>query len=978
MTESGSGEAEPLQDLQSPRPLHLLSLGALAVAQPLLDVLSRGATFFVAHGIGASGLFVLVALMLLLPLPLILLVSVARRLHPPLGAAFHGIFIAGFVALIALPVLHRRLSGTTMPVVLAVLAGLLFATLYARRAAVRQFTGLLGLALALIPGAFFLAPQVRGMLRPAVTSERVVQFTRPGPVVVVIFDELALAALLDPEGRIDADRYPSFARLAATSTWFRNSVAASDHTEFALPAMLAGTLPEGPQLPTAREFPDNLCTLLEDEFEIRAREAITHLCPGGDESARDESSGIRNQAWRRLAGDLAVVYGHIVLPDTWRRRLPDISASWEGFGGSPDRAMPGLGAEPSSERELLRQALEALGRDRAAEFRAWVAGIRRGDRSSLHLIHSLLPHVPWQYTSSGKFYANTGIHVPGIEDERWGASEALVRLGRDRFVLQLGFVDRLIGELLDQLESEELLDEAIVVVTADHGVSFRPGDSRRRLSAGNRSDVLPIPLFVKSVGQREGRVNDEPVSAVQLLPTLLDLLGANGAPELEFSSLFASPEGRPRRLKQLDRRVVEVPEAALPIGSGPADTWTVGGPLAGGGHRDAELPLEWIGRRLDALERVHLLGERRLGAFSLDGEPLFRQVDLDARFLPVYLQGTLGEPLDISSVLAVAVNGMVAAVTRPYQQTGDMLRFAALLPESSLVEGANRIAVYRVLSTSAGRSVERLVGPDATNLRLVRDSDGRVTALGGADGSLPVADNEIEGYFSVDRRGDRLVVHGWAWNRAVDQPVRDLVVFHRDEAVSTGTPSEFRTDLRGPENAGERVRAGFRFDLPQSAVPELERTGLQVFARGESGLAEELGFFHQLRRASEESGDAEAGEAIRITDGRIIRIRERALRGTIDRVGRRPDGIVGLEVVGWAVDPSAGRPAETVLAFRGERCIYIGRPALDRPDVAASLADEALITSGFRLLLAEPDLTADDVRIFAVNAESVATELAVP
>ncbi|HVS19064.1 MAG TPA: hypothetical protein VMT18_10730, partial [Planctomycetota bacterium] len=48
-----------------PRPwsLHLLALGAFAVAQPLFDVLGRGATFFVARRAGALdvGSFALVA-----------------------------------------------------------------------------------------------------------------------------------------------------------------------------------------------------------------------------------------------------------------------------------------------------------------------------------------------------------------------------------------------------------------------------------------------------------------------------------------------------------------------------------------------------------------------------------------------------------------------------------------------------------------------------------------------------------------------------------------------------------------------------------------------------------------------------------------------------------------------------------------------------------------------------------------------------
>ena len=61
---------------------------------------------------------------------------------------------------------------------------------------------------------------------------------------MVVFDELPLTSLMGPGGRIDAGRYPSFAGLARTATWYRGATAVHDSTALALPAMLDGRYPK--------------------------------------------------------------------------------------------------------------------------------------------------------------------------------------------------------------------------------------------------------------------------------------------------------------------------------------------------------------------------------------------------------------------------------------------------------------------------------------------------------------------------------------------------------------------------------------------------------------------------------------------------------------------------------------------------------------------------------------------------------------
>ena len=116
----------------------------------------------------------------------------------------------------------------------------------------------------------------RAISRPAAAPHRV---ARPQTIFVVVFDELPLTSLMGPGGRIDAGRYPSFAGLARTSTWYRGATAVHDSTALALPAMLDGRYPKRGLRSDVISHPVNLFTLLADSHEVNASEEATGLCP---------------------------------------------------------------------------------------------------------------------------------------------------------------------------------------------------------------------------------------------------------------------------------------------------------------------------------------------------------------------------------------------------------------------------------------------------------------------------------------------------------------------------------------------------------------------------------------------------------------------------------------------------------------------------------------------------------------------------
>ena len=79
--------------------------------------------------------------------------------------------------------------------------------------------------------------------------------------------------------------------------------------------------------------------------------------------------------------------------------------------------------------------------------------------------------------------------------------------------------------LLRRLEATGLYDRALVIVTADHGVSFEPKGLMREVAPQNLADIAGVPLFVKYPGQSRGRIDDRDAKTIDIVPTIADVLG---------------------------------------------------------------------------------------------------------------------------------------------------------------------------------------------------------------------------------------------------------------------------------------------------------------------------------------------------------------------------------------------------------------------------------------------------------------------
>ena len=455
--------------------LHLLVLWAFAVAQPLFDLLGKNGEFFAARGSTRWDVVVFAVVLLLVP-PAILTGVEALTPRPARGAV-HALLVGSLVALFVLQAIRGAGGTGWLLVAIAAVLGAAAAVTYTRFAGARLILTVLAPAPLLFLGLFLLHSDASRLTFAGTDKALAAGAHAKAPVVLVAFDELPVNSLRDSHGHIDAVRFPHFAALAAGSTWFANTSTVAEGTTHAVPAILTGRFPRENEFPVYTDHRQNLFTLLGGAADLHVVDQETHLCPPKLCPGLEGSFGGR---MRGLAEDTGVVYLRQLLPDDLTGGIPSIANGWDNFLRDVSKH-DDPGAIPPAFRRSLRP----------------------GPRPALWYVHFMLPHSPWRYLPSGRRYSIR--QAPGWGgDEVWNANQAAVDQYWQRHLLQLGYADRVLGKLIARLRETGLYDRALVVVTADHGISFRAGEKRRPLSEGNLEDIAYVPLFVKLSAPEQG------------------------------------------------------------------------------------------------------------------------------------------------------------------------------------------------------------------------------------------------------------------------------------------------------------------------------------------------------------------------------------------------------------------------------------------------------------------------------------------
>jgi hypothetical protein len=652
--------------------LELLALAGVAVAQPTFDILSKDANTFITRRTTPFQAVLFAALVVLVP-PLAawtfeVLVGVAL---PRARRYVHALLCGFAVGVIAVEVLKKQTPLTSSRLVAGgVLAGLAGAALVWRFDIVRMWLRYLAFASVVFAVMFlFFSPVTSVVFRSDPASASGVEVRDPARVVEVVLDEFPLMSILDGNGRVDAALFPNFARLAATSTWYRNTTTVAPNTSSAVPAILTGDMPEERTPPVATEYPDNLFTLLGSEYEMNVHESISQLCPvdvcGDPKHAPAQSS-----------------FGGLV-DDAW--------LVWRQFASPTD--------EDATIDLALRNSPTA---DEALQTGAnFVDSLEPSSRPRVDFLHVLLPHQPWHYLPTGQDNTELKGSARGTAFYHWGAEEAVLQ-GRQRHLFNVQAADRMIGDVIDKLERIGAWEDTLFVVTADHGFSFVPKQPIRGVSADNYHEVIWIPLFVKLPGQTSPEVDDRPVLSIDVLPTIADVLGADAPFDVEGRSTLGEARNdgaRPVIDWKLNLAEPTTEDELLEL-DGPSGFEKVLEGRASAARGDPALRLYKIGPYADLLgQPVEPLVDDSNGSPRgvIDAEDSFDRVDPDARKIPwQYIEGTIeGQPT--GQPIAVAVNGRVASfawASAPF--LAPRADFWASLPPQMMARGRNDVGVYLI------------------------------------------------------------------------------------------------------------------------------------------------------------------------------------------------------------------------------------------------------------------------------------------
>ena len=182
---------------------------------------------------------------------------------------------------------------------------------------------------------------------------------------------------------------------------------------------------------------------------------------------------------------------------------------------------------------------------------------RHKDGKTFTYLHYIEPHTP--YIPPDEYVArfvdpappkimNMSLDVQGhreqLNAEGFGPDDPRFKDLVLRYDAEIAMVDDYLGRLLDALDAQGILDDTLIVVTADHGEEFlEHGYFEHAWTLYD--EVMHVPLIFWRPGMLEPGRRADFVSLVDLLPTLLEFAGLPGSPgDFDGAPLFLHDDAR--------------------------------------------------------------------------------------------------------------------------------------------------------------------------------------------------------------------------------------------------------------------------------------------------------------------------------------------------------------------------------------------------------------------------------------------------
>lgn len=178
--------------------------------------------------------------------------------------------------------------------------------------------------------------------------------------------------------------------------------------------------------------------------------------------------------------------------------------------------------ESLENRQMIRSFSAEIPADRVfVKFEQMLE--KRGERPFFTWVHFYDPHHPY------------------LAHPEPGRPEA--RSIREKYDDEVHFMDVYIGKMLTALERAGLMEKTLIIAAGDHGEAF---GEHREFGHGIfcYQESLHVPLIMHSPSLLEARVIDAPVNLVDIMPTVLALMGWEAPSRMQGRNLLPLLRGR--------------------------------------------------------------------------------------------------------------------------------------------------------------------------------------------------------------------------------------------------------------------------------------------------------------------------------------------------------------------------------------------------------------------------------------------------
>jgi len=422
----------------------------------------------------------------------------------------------GLIAATAAALILCRLGGKFVPTATA-LALLAITTAVQLAVAVRlgPLAARLAAVAVVIAAAAASYPFVPGFLEPAAAAPRPAESAPKTPSVVVIVMDTVRADHLSLYG-YEHPTSPELEKLAARAHVFRRAIANSNWSLPSHATLLTGLLPHqhGAHTVVSPAAADPSSPRLVDITQqplAEANETIVETLRG-----RGYATGAvtANYAW--VTKESGLLQGFDYVDDR-----SGMLVAWEPFCGAYLRHLP-----VASLRDLYaRKTSSKLGADDIVDHSlAFVDAVGRGP--FFLLVNFMDGHAPYGSALRAEL-------VPEIRERfrksRWRAANL------EPYDRSIAFLDHEVGRFFRELEARRIFDDALVVVTSDHGERFGEGN-RGWHGADLSQESVRVPLLIKLPGESSPQTIDRRAQLADVVPTILDAVGLPAS-----KSFFGSP-----------------------------------------------------------------------------------------------------------------------------------------------------------------------------------------------------------------------------------------------------------------------------------------------------------------------------------------------------------------------------------------------------------------------------------------------------